>query len=79
VLRGFRPAVTQVTVTGPASADGHVRVELLDGWPECDVVPADDPGGPALRTEAGRAGGGVAMVLVEGPSGWRIGSAGRLA
>ncbi len=79
VLRGFRPAVTQVTVTGEGDADGQVRVELVDGWPDFDVVPAADPGGPALRTEAGRAPTRVGMVLVAGPSGWRIGSAGRLA
>ncbi len=79
VLRGFRPAVTQVTVTGGGAGEGHVRVELVDGWPACDVVPAADPGGPALRTEAGRAPTRVGMVLVEGPAGWRIGSAGRLA
>ncbi len=79
VLRGYRPAVAQVTVTGEVPADGHVRVELVDSWPPCEVVPAVDPEGPALRTEPGRAPARVGMVLVEGPSGWRIGSAGRLA
>ncbi|MGY1713957.1 serine/threonine-protein kinase [Geodermatophilus sp. SYSU D01106] len=78
-LRGFEPAVTGVEVAGPPAADGQVRVGLVDSWPAYTVVPAADPGGPALRTEPGRAPAEVAMVLVPGPEGWRIGSAGRLA
>ncbi len=78
-LRGFEPAVTGVEVTGPPAADGTVRVGLVDSWPTYTVVPAADPGGPVLRTEPGRAPVEVAMVLVPGPEGWRIGSAGRLA
>jgi serine/threonine protein kinase len=79
VLRGFRPTVTEVTATAEPDADGQVRVRLLDGWPDYAVVPADAPDGPALRTEAGRDRTPVAMVLVPGPDGWLIGSAGRLS
>ncbi|MGY1699649.1 serine/threonine-protein kinase [Geodermatophilus sp. SYSU D00766] len=79
VLRGFRPTVAQVAVTGVAGADGTVQVQLLDSWPECAVVSAAVPDGPVLRTEAGRAPARVEMVLVPGPDGWRIGSAGRLS
>ncbi|SNS08092.1 Serine/threonine protein kinase [Geodermatophilus saharensis] len=79
VLRGFRPTVAEVAVTGVAGGDGTVRVQLLDSWPECAVVSAAVPDGPVLRTEAGRAPARVEMVLVPGPSGWRIGSAGRLS
>ncbi len=78
VLRGFRPVVTQVTVTDEA-ADGHVRVQVLDSWPGYAVVPAAAPDGPEVRTEAGRDEVRVEMVLVPERGGWRIGSAGRLS
>jgi hypothetical protein len=68
-----------VTVGSAPAADGHVRVQLLDSWPECAVVPAATPDGPVLRTEPGRAPVPVVMVLVPGSDGWRIDSAGRLA
>ena len=79
VLRGFRPTVTEVGAVGPPAADGHVRVELVDSWPAHAVVSAADPDGPALRAQPGRPPAPVSMVLVPGPEGWRIGSAGRLA
>ncbi len=79
VLRDFRPSVTDVEVTGPAAGGSEVRVRLLDGWGDYAVVPAGEPDGPVLRTEPGRDRTPVAMVLVPGPDGWVIGSAGRLS
>jgi hypothetical protein len=78
-LRGFAPSVSAVTVTAAPAAGGAVRVRLVDSWPECAVVSAVAPDGPPLRTEPGRGEVAVAMVLVPGPGGWRIGTAGRLA
>ncbi|HJX43606.1 MAG TPA: hypothetical protein VJ352_08000 [Geodermatophilus sp.] len=81
VLRGFRPAVAEVTLAAAPAGGGQVQVQvrLLDGWPGYAVVPADDPDGPALRNEPGRPRTPVAMTLVPGPDGWLIGSAGRLS
>jgi serine/threonine protein kinase len=79
VLRGFAPSVSAVTMTAGPADDGSVQVQLVDSRPECAVVSATDPDGPPLRTESGRGEAGVAMVLVPGPGGWRIGTAGRLA
>ncbi|PWW24783.1 serine/threonine protein kinase [Geodermatophilus normandii] len=79
VLRGFAPSVSGVTVTAGPAPDGAVQVRLVDSRPDCEVVPASAPDGPPLRTEPGRGEVAVAMVLVPGPDGWRIGSAGRLA
>jgi hypothetical protein len=79
VLRDFRPSVTDVEVTASAAGGSEVRVRLLDGWGDYAVVPAGDPDGPVLRTEPGRDRTPVAMVLVPGPDGWVIGSAGRLS
>ncbi len=79
VLRGFAPSVSAVTVTDGPADDGTVRVRLVDSWPEYAVVPVAAPGGPALRTVAGRGETPVDMVLVPAPGGWQIGSAGRLA
>ncbi len=79
VLRGFAPSVSAVTVTAGTSGDGPVQVRLVDSRPECAVVSATAPDGPPLRTEPGRGEAAVEMVLVPGPGGWRIGSAGRLA
>jgi eukaryotic-like serine/threonine-protein kinase len=52
---------------------------VVDSRPDCAVVSASAPDGPPLRTEPGRGEVAVAMVLVPGPDGWRIGTAGRLA
>ncbi|MGY1836392.1 protein kinase [Blastococcus sp. SYSU DS0510] len=76
-LSGFAPEVVDVAVV-EASAD---RAELLltDRWPGYRVVPADDPGGPAVRTVPGRGEAQVRMVLVRTPEGWRIDRAERVA
>jgi protein kinase-like protein len=79
VLRGFAPSVSAVTVAAGPAGDGTVQVQLVDSRPECAVVSAAAPDGPPLRTEPGRGEVAVAMVLVPGPGGWRIGTAGRLA
>ncbi len=79
VLRGFRPTVSEVTVTAAPDDGGQVQLRLLDGWPDYEVVPADAPDGPVLRTSDGRDRTAVEMVLVRGPDGWLIGSAGRLS
>jgi hypothetical protein len=79
VLRGFAPSVSGVTVTAGPADDGTVQLRLVDSRPDCAVVSASAPDGPPLRTEPGRGEVAVAMVLVPGPDGWRIGTAGRLA
>ncbi|WP_142458430.1 serine/threonine-protein kinase [Geodermatophilus aquaeductus] len=79
VLRGFAPSVSGVTVTAGPADDGTVQLRVVDSRPDCAVVSASAPDGPPLRTEPGRGEVAVAMVLVPGPDGWRIGTAGRLA
>jgi len=76
-VRGFAPTVLAVT----AAAEGPDRVELdlVDRWPDYDVVAADDPDGPAVRAVPGRAEATVRMVLQRTEAGWRIESAERLA
>ena len=76
VLRGFTPTVAG----GDRVGDGTDRVEmdLVDRWPEYDVVPAVAPDGPAVRTVPGRPETTVRMVLVRTGEGWRIESAQRL-
>jgi hypothetical protein len=76
VLRGFAPAVEEVTAVKP---DGErVRLDLVDGWPGYEVVPAARADGAALRTGAGRVATGVRMVLVRAGDGWLIESAERI-
>jgi hypothetical protein len=76
-LRGFAPVVEEVTA---AESDGvRARLDLVDGWPGYEVVPAGHPDGAALRTGAGRAATGVRMVLVRAGDRWLIESAERTA
>lgn len=75
-LRGFAPTPREVEVASVTSE--RVELRLSDGWAPYEVVAADDPEGPALRTEAARPPSPVRMVLVPTPEGWRIESAERL-
>lgn len=73
-LRGFAPAVVEVT---GATVDGdRARLDLIDRWPDYDVVGGSVPDRPTLRT--GRPDTAVRMVLLRTPDGWRIESAERL-
>jgi hypothetical protein len=73
VLRGFAPAVVEVTaVDQDDSGAGHVRLELVDRWPDYEVVSAVAPEGPALLMVAGRPDAGVRLVLARTAEGWRI-------
>jgi eukaryotic-like serine/threonine-protein kinase len=75
VLRGFAPAVEEVTAAEP---DGdRMELELVDSRPGYKVVAADRPEGAALRTDAGRGSARVRMVLVRAGDGWLIESAER--
>jgi hypothetical protein len=64
-------------VTGANATVDRVEIELVDGWPDYEVVRAADPGGPALQQVAGRPGAAVRMALVRTTVGWRIESAER--
>lgn len=76
-LRGFAPAVVEMTAAELESSDrAHLR--LVDGWSDYEVVPAADPGGAALRTVSGRRDAAVALVLTRTAEGWRIESAERV-
>jgi hypothetical protein len=68
-----------VAVTATSVEGDRVRMDLVDRWPDYDVVPAGAPGGPAVRSEPGRPESTVRMVLVRTVDGWRIESAQRLA
>jgi eukaryotic-like serine/threonine-protein kinase len=73
VLRGFAPAVEEVTA---ARADGdRVRLELVDSWAPYEVV----RDGAAVRPGPGRPPATVRMVLVRSGDGWLIESAERAA
>ena len=75
-LRGFAPAVVEVT---GASADGdRARLDLVDRWPDYEVVGSRAADGPALRAVPGRPDTAVRMVLLRTADGWRIESAERL-
>jgi hypothetical protein len=74
-LRGFAPAVVEVT---GASVDGdRARLDLVDRWPDYEVVGGSAPDGPTLRTVSGRPDTTVRMVLLRTADGWRIESAER--
>ncbi|RBY79318.1 serine/threonine protein kinase [Blastococcus sp. TF02-09] len=75
-LRGFAPTVADVVVVS-RSAD-RVELRLSDGWAAYEVVAADRPDGPAVRTEPARPVTPVQVVLVRDPAGWRLESAQRL-
>ena len=76
MLRGFAPAVVEVTAVRQES--GRVTLELVDRWPDYEVVSAAAPEGAALRTVPGRPDAGVRLVLTRTPDGWRIEVAERL-
>jgi hypothetical protein len=70
VLRGFAPAVIEVRAV---HQDGdRVTLDLVDRWPDYEVVPAATPRGAALRTVAGRPDAAARLVLTRTPDGWRI-------
>jgi hypothetical protein len=70
VLRGFAPAVVEVTAV---HQDGdRVTLDLVDRWPDYEVVPAATPEGPALRTVTGRPDAAARLVLTRTSDGWRI-------
>jgi eukaryotic-like serine/threonine-protein kinase len=75
-LRGFDPEVLEVT--GAEERGGRAQVEIVDRVAAYEVVRADDPDGPALRTVEGRAEARVRLVLVRTDAGWRIESGERL-
>ena len=75
-LRGFAPAVVEVT---GASVDGdRARLDLVDRWPDYEVVSQRGGRGrrcapcPGVRETA------VRMVLLRTADGWRIESAERI-
>ena len=67
-LRGFAPEV--VRVAARAVGDDRVELDVVDRWPDYELVAARRTG--AVSTEAGRAESAVRMVLVRGDDGWRI-------
>ncbi len=69
-LRGFAPAV--VAVTGASVRGDRAVLDLVDRWPDYEVVPSGSAGGPALRGAPGRPETAVRMVLLRTPEGWRI-------
>jgi hypothetical protein len=76
-LRGFAPAVVEVSAVDLESAD-RARLELVDRWSDYEVVLAATADGAPLRTVAGRAEAAVRLVLARTPDGWRIESAERV-
>jgi hypothetical protein len=75
-LRGFAPAV--VEVTGASADRDRARLDLVDRWPDYEVVGSRAADGPALRAVPGRPDTAVRMVLLRTADGWRIESAERL-
>ena len=69
VVRGFAPQVVRVEAT--AVGEDRVELDLVDRWPEYEVV------GAAIRIEPGRPESAIRMVLVRADGGWRIESATR--
>ena len=79
MLRGFAPEVVDAAVVDGTPATGRVTLRVVDRWPAYEVVPAADPGGPALRPVGERGEAEVRMTLVATAEGWRIASAERVA
>jgi hypothetical protein len=77
-LRGFAPEVLDAAVLEGTPGEGRVILRVVDHWPGYEVVPAADPGGPALRPVGERGEAEVRMTLVATPEGWRIASAERV-
>jgi hypothetical protein len=75
-LRGFAPAVTDLTVV--RATPERAELLLTDRWPGYRVVPAGRRDGEVLRTVAGRPDAEVRMTLVRTDGGWRIEQAERL-
>jgi hypothetical protein len=75
-LRGFAPVVLRIDHAA-VSGEGAV-LDVVDRWPPHDVVDGDDPGGPPVRSAAGRPDTAVRLLLVRTAGGWRIGSAERV-
>jgi hypothetical protein len=75
-LRGFAPAV--VEVTGASTEGDRARLDLVDRWPDYEIVGSSATDGPSLRTVPGRPDTAVRMVLLRTAGGWRIESAQRL-
>jgi eukaryotic-like serine/threonine-protein kinase len=75
-VQGFAPTVADVSVVSTDPRRAELR--LTDGWAAYDVVAADRPEGPALRTEPARPAAPARVVLVRTPEGWRIERAERL-
>ena len=69
-LRGFAPAV--VAVTGASVSGDRAVLDLVDRWPDYEVVSSGPAGGPALQLAPGRPETTVRMVLLRTPQGWRI-------
>ena len=83
-LRGFAPEVLDAAMLDAAVLDGtpdegRATLRVADRWPAYEVVPAADPGGPALRPVGERGLAEVRMTLVATAEGWRIESAERVA
>ena len=75
VLRGFAPEVVQAQARDVG--EDRAELDLVDRWPDYEVVAAHSPRGAALRTGSGRAESAVRMVLVRTAEGWRIETATR--
>ncbi|MFP5373226.1 MAG: serine/threonine protein kinase, partial [Actinomycetes bacterium] len=69
-LRGFAPAV--VAVTGASVRGDRAVLDLVDHWPDYEVVPSGAAGGAASTRAPGRPETAVRMVLLRTPEGWRI-------
>jgi hypothetical protein len=76
VLHGFAPEVVEVTRV----SDGvdRVELELVDRWPDYEVVSVDGAAGSAGRPAVGRPEAAARMELVRTAEGWRIATAERL-
>ncbi|MGY1824644.1 protein kinase domain-containing protein [Geodermatophilus sp. SYSU D00079] len=76
-VRGFAPWVVGVAVVEGGTGEGRVTLDVVDTWPAYEVVAAQEPEGPAIRTVGSRGEAQVRMTLVDGNAGWRIDAAER--